>query len=120
MDLPLLEDDLGRPGVLEAHMMHRGAARVAPVAVLCFFNDLLDDLAAEGSLRRVYTLRSEIGQNPVYEYDTGRGRGHRGPPRGGGALGRGLRRGARRPGGARPSSPAGARARSWTTWTWVT
>jgi uridine phosphorylase len=35
---------------------------------LCFFNDLLAQLAAEGELEVAYTLRSEIGTNPVYLY----------------------------------------------------
>src|ERR1700722_13178377 len=41
---------------------------MAPVAVLCFFNEVLEQLASEGVLKQVYTLRSEIGRNPVYEY----------------------------------------------------
>jgi uridine phosphorylase len=73
VDLPLLEDDRDEPGVIEAHMLHPGEHDVAPAAVLCFFNDVLDRLAAAGRLRRVYTLRSEIGSNPVYEFDTPEG-----------------------------------------------
>jgi uridine phosphorylase len=69
VDLPLLEDDLAEPGVVSAEAMHSGAPRVAPAAVLCFFSELLERLAAEGRLRRVYTLRSEFGVNPVYELD---------------------------------------------------
>jgi uridine phosphorylase len=69
-DLPLLEDDRAEPGVIEAHLLHPGEHAICPVAVLCFFNDVLDQLAAEGRLRHVYTLRSEIGQNRVYEFDT--------------------------------------------------
>jgi len=70
MDLPLLEDDLDEPGVIEGHMLHDNESRVPRAAVLCFFNDLLDELAATGTLRQVYELRSEIGRNPVYEIDT--------------------------------------------------
>ena len=64
MDLPLHEDDLAEPGVLEAHMLHRGSADIAPVAVLCFFNELLEQLEGEGVLSVKYVLRSEIGRNP--------------------------------------------------------
>src|SRR5580704_524194 len=73
MDLPLHEDDLAEPGVLEAHMLHRHGAEIPPVAVLCFFNELLEDLAAEGTLKTKYDLRSEIGRNPVYEFLTDEG-----------------------------------------------
>lgn len=70
VDLPLLEDDRGEPGVVDALLMHAGGQKVAPAAVLCFFNDVLDGYAATGRLREVYTLRSEIGRNPVYEFTT--------------------------------------------------
>ncbi len=73
MDLPLHEDDLGESGVLEAHMLHRRDATVPEVAVLCFFNELLEQLAAEGTLTTKYVLRSEIGQNPIYEFATDEG-----------------------------------------------
>ncbi len=71
-DLPLAEDDLAEPGVLEATMLHR-RRRVHPAAVLCFFNDLLERLADEGVLAPLYTLRSELGSNPVYELATDAG-----------------------------------------------
>ena len=70
MDLPLFENDLGEPGVIEAHMIHRRGVSLAPVAVLCFFNDVLERLAAQGTLRQTYVLHSEIGRNPVYEMST--------------------------------------------------
>jgi len=73
MDLPLHENDLAEPGVLEAHMLHRRGADVSPVAVLCFFNELLDQLADEGVLETKYVLRSEIGRNPLYEFVTDEG-----------------------------------------------
>ena len=72
-DLALFEDDLDAPGVIQAHMIHRGEHTVPKVAVLCFFNELLDQLASEGVLSPVYTLRSEIGRNPVYELRDERG-----------------------------------------------
>jgi hypothetical protein len=56
MDLPLLEDDLAEPGVLEAHMIHRRDVELPRVAVLCFFNELLEQLASEGLLTTSYVL----------------------------------------------------------------
>jgi uridine phosphorylase len=70
VELALLENDLGERGVLEAHMMHPVGADVPRVAVLCFFNDLLEQLAQAGELIAKYELRSEIGRNPVYEFTT--------------------------------------------------
>ena len=66
--LALTEDDLAEPGIIEAYMLHDVQPQLAPVAVLCFFNELLEQLASDGILTPVYSLRSEIGHNPVYEY----------------------------------------------------
>jgi uridine phosphorylase len=66
-ELPLLEDDLGEPGVFEATTIHR-ERDIPKAAVLCFFNDLLENLRAAGELDTSYTLRSEIGHNPVYTF----------------------------------------------------
>jgi uridine phosphorylase len=73
VDLPLHENDLAEPGVLEAHMLHRSGANVPPVAVLCFFNELLEQLEGEGVLTVKYVLRSEIGRNPIYEFESDAG-----------------------------------------------
>src|SRR5665213_1806882 len=67
-DLPLWEDDLAEPGIIEARLLHEPQS-IAPVAVLCFFNDLLASLAQRGVLIPRYTLRSEIGSNHIYEVD---------------------------------------------------
>ena len=67
-DLPLFEDDLHEPGVLQATTFH--SPRDIPRAVvLCFFNDLLTALCDQGELEKIYVLRSEIGVNPVYRFD---------------------------------------------------
>lgn len=68
--LPLFENDLTEPGVLQAHMLHDEDVTIPHVAVLCFFNELLEQLAAENVLTPIYTLRSEIGKNHVYELST--------------------------------------------------
>ena len=65
-DLPIFEDDLSEPGVIEAGFIHQPQP-IAPVAVLCFFNDLLASLVERGTLTPRYTLRSEIGSNHIYE-----------------------------------------------------
>ncbi|NNN09509.1 MAG: nucleoside phosphorylase [Acidimicrobiaceae bacterium] len=64
----MFEDDLDEPGIIEAKLLH-DPQPVAPIAVLCFFNDLLRSLVERGLLTRRYTLRSEIGSNHVYEVD---------------------------------------------------
>lgn len=64
-DIPLFEEDFHEPGVIEASLLHRPLA-VSPIAVLCFFNDLLGRLLETGQLEEVHALRSEIGRNPVY------------------------------------------------------
>ena len=75
MDLyPLFENDLSEPGVIQAHMIHDLDPLFPKVAVLCFFNELLERMADEGRLRTIYTLKSEIGSNHVYEFATDKGK----------------------------------------------
>jgi len=71
-DVPLLEDDLGEPGVFEATTLHQ-PRDIPRVAVLCFFNDVLDQLRSDGEIQEIHALRSEIGRNPVYEMSTPHG-----------------------------------------------
>jgi uridine phosphorylase len=71
--LPLTENDHEEPGIIEGYMLHDVRDDVAPVAVLCFFNEVLEHLAGQGVIKPVYTLRSEIGLNPVYEYTSEHG-----------------------------------------------
>lgn len=66
--LPLLENDLDEPGVIQADLLHSEDVVIPHVAVLCFFNEVLERLANEKVLEPVYTLRSEIGNNHVYEF----------------------------------------------------
>jgi uridine phosphorylase len=67
--LPLLEDDLSEPGLIQpgAGLMPLELdAGVPDAAVLCFFQDVLESLAASGEARRVGRLLSEIGPNPLF------------------------------------------------------
>ena len=73
MDLPLVENDLAEPGIIEAGMLHPKGPRLPSIAVLCYFNDGLTRLPREGELRQVYELASEIRPNPVYEIATDAG-----------------------------------------------
>jgi uridine phosphorylase len=68
----LLEDDLDQPGLIQpgAGLLPLEFAGAAPtVAVLCFFQEVLEQLEARGAARRVGRLLSEIGPNPLYEVD---------------------------------------------------
>lgn len=65
---PILEHDPNPTALIEPSRL------LAPIdiprhCVLCFFQEVIADLAARGLLRVVHTLRSEIGPNPVYVLD---------------------------------------------------
>ena len=69
MDLPLLEDDLSEPGVIEATALHPMPVDAMPeTAVLCFFPEVVEGLAAGGA-RRICTFRLESGRTPVHEIE---------------------------------------------------
>jgi uridine phosphorylase len=67
VDLPLLEDDLAQPAVLNPEMVVKPGASLPEAAVLCFFPEVVAAAGAEG--RRVLRLRSELGPWPVYEIE---------------------------------------------------
>jgi uridine phosphorylase len=71
-DVPLLEDDLSSPGLIQpgAGMMPLKVHGAVPTtAVLCFFQEVLESMVARGAARQVGQLVSEIGPNPLYVVD---------------------------------------------------
>jgi uridine phosphorylase len=75
--LALHEDDLGEAGLIQpgAGMMPLELDSQTPtVAVLCFFQEVIETMAADGVARKVGRLMSEIGPNPLYVVEVdGRG-----------------------------------------------
>ena len=65
-DIPLLEFDPAREAFIEPSKVIM-PVDIAPHLVLCFFKDVVDALAAQPGTRRVFALRSEMGELPVYE-----------------------------------------------------
>jgi uridine phosphorylase len=75
VDLPLFEDDLAAPGVLEPADVMRGirVTDMPETAVLCFFPEVVEAVGASGA-RRICRLSSERGRTPVWETEVD---GHR-------------------------------------------
>lgn len=68
MDLPLLDGDFSSTGMLEPTEIY--PARDIPTsAVLCFFPEVIAQFAQRPDAKRVATMRSEIGPNPVWEIE---------------------------------------------------
>lgn len=66
---PILEFDPERSAIINP--VHKSPPPGLPDrAVLCFFIDLLQQMAAEGRLVVAYMFGSELGPNPVYRLDT--------------------------------------------------
>jgi uridine phosphorylase len=73
MEIPLLDGDFESAGILEPTEIH--SVRDLPdAAVLCFFPEVVRQVAERPDAKQVATLRSEIGPNPVWEIEHG---GHR-------------------------------------------
>lgn len=67
---PILEFDEDRTAILLPDPFRFVGKAVIPAAgVLCFFQDVLDELIAAGDLVHLGDLASEIGKHPVYRYD---------------------------------------------------
>jgi len=62
---PILEFDPARDAILNPQRP-KTAADIPGKAVLCFFQEVLLDLVAQGKLVQVSKLISEMGDNPIY------------------------------------------------------
>jgi uridine phosphorylase len=67
-DLPLLDGDFESVGILEPSEIYR-TRDIPTAAVLCFFPEIIAQLGQRPDAKRVATLRSEIGPNPVWEIE---------------------------------------------------
>jgi uridine phosphorylase len=65
---PILEFDPAREAILEPSLTVR-PVDVADRCVICFFQEVFDQLKERGTTRQVATLRSEIGPHPIYELE---------------------------------------------------
>ena len=68
MELPLLEDDLDSPSMIEPSQVVRPIDVSRPM-VLCFFREVMDALALRPDSRTVQVLDWAHGGHPVYEID---------------------------------------------------
>ncbi len=65
---PILEFDPSPRAVIEPHGP-RPVAPVPEVCVLCFFGEVIRKLGRQKRLRRLVTLRSEMGPHYLYEME---------------------------------------------------
>jgi uridine phosphorylase len=73
MDLPLLEDDLAAPGVIEPSMVVT-ATDAPSCVVLCFFSEVIEAIAARGDATQIASLEAAHGRHPVYAIEHQGGR----------------------------------------------
>jgi uridine phosphorylase len=72
MDLPLFEHDFDGPAVIEPSEVLE-PIDIPKCAVLCFFQDVIESVAARPDAQTVATLRVAHGAHPIYEIEhTGR------------------------------------------------
>lgn len=69
-DYPILEFDATHKAVINAADHHPRIA-IPEHCVVCFFQDVIDGLVAEGRTRLLFEFRSEMGKHPVYEVTLG-------------------------------------------------
>jgi uridine phosphorylase len=68
MDLPLLEHDFDDPGVIEPSQVLK-PVDIATCAVLCFFKEVIESVAARPDAQTVTVLRVADGPHPIYEIE---------------------------------------------------
>jgi uridine phosphorylase len=68
VELPLLEDDLAEPGVIEPSEIVQPLG-VPQAAVVCFFREVIEAVAVRGDARQVATLVNAYGEHAVWEIE---------------------------------------------------
>lgn len=68
MDFPILEYDSSPHAVIEPHKILRPQS-VPELAVMCFFQDVIQKVTREHEVSIAYTFKSEIGENPLFQLE---------------------------------------------------
>lgn len=71
---PILEFDDTREAILEPAKYQPPVPGMPSHGVLCFFNDVVQDLAARGVVHEIHALHSEMGRHPIYIAERPEGR----------------------------------------------
>jgi purine-nucleoside phosphorylase len=66
---PILEFDPTQESIIEPSKV-LPKIEAPECCVFCFFQEVISELKEEGLLSEIFTLRSEYGPNPLYEYRT--------------------------------------------------
>ena len=66
---PILEFDRSPEAIIEPSRVIRPIDGIAERCVLCFFQEVFQRLEQRGETRQIGSLRSEIGDHPIYEMD---------------------------------------------------
>lgn len=67
-EFPILEFDDTKEAVIEPHNIIK-KLDIPEYGVMCFFNDVLQELKNQGKLKPIAFLKSEMGENPIYELE---------------------------------------------------
>src|SRR5215470_19306 len=68
-EYPILDFDPAPEATIEPSRVIRPIDGIAERCVLCFFQEVFDRLKSRGEVRHIGSLRSEIGDHPIYEMD---------------------------------------------------
>jgi uridine phosphorylase len=67
-DFPILEHDPSTPAIIEPRRVYK-TIDIPRHCVLCFFQDVIDDLVLNGGAREIDHADSEVGRHPIYEVE---------------------------------------------------
>lgn len=68
-ELPILEFDSSGTSIINPSDIIRKKINISENCVLTFFNDVIEHFNSKGILRKIFTLKSEMGNHPVYEFE---------------------------------------------------
>jgi uridine phosphorylase len=68
-EFPILEFDTTLTALLEPTNLIKAVENIPECAVICFFQDVITQLAQRHTANVIFTLKSELGSMPVYEFN---------------------------------------------------
>ncbi len=68
-EFPILEYDSSVGSIFNPSDIIRKKINIPENCVLTFFNDVIEHFNSTGMLRKIFTLKSELGEHPLYEFE---------------------------------------------------
>ena len=65
--IPILEFDEDKNAIISPNDFNKNIPKIQEKCILCFFNEIIDELEKQGKIRHIAELHSPLGNHKIYE-----------------------------------------------------